>query len=146
MMMIDDVGFVRLPEEDWKCLGELPNRPQVSPFGQLKSADDVSYEGIKQEQGYTFHRLRISGGSSIAPWMADDPVLRDADVRALVYDVFVTEDGTPSRAEFAARIRVPNGLRKTELKITGDYHFRGVGEEKRISRPMAGCGSREVPA
>jgi hypothetical protein len=137
-------GYVRLPEEGWECAGKGP-RPNVNAFAGLTAARDLQYEGIKTKNGARLHQLRATKPRAINPWVLQDSEWAKATVKGVIYDVYVNDSGVPVVSTFTARIRVPDGVAKTEIKIVADYRFRNVGRPVDIKAPADVCEG-QVPA
>jgi hypothetical protein len=111
----------------------------------MSKAADLRYEGIRTRSGARLHQLRAVSPLRINPWVLQDPEWADASaIKGLIYDIYVTDDGTPVSATFTARIRVadPDGVGKTEVKIVADYRFRNVGRAVTITPPAGVCNTQ----
>jgi hypothetical protein len=144
MVYLGKNGYVRPAEEKWTCAAKGP-RPQVNAFSAFKAAKDVRYEGIVTKDGLRLHRLRATRPLQINPWVLQDPDWAKATVSSVVYDIFVNDDGLPIVATFTARIRVPDGVAKTEVKIVADYRFGNIGAPAQIKAPAGVC-KNQAPA
>jgi hypothetical protein len=137
-------GYVRPPEEAWECVPPKTPRPQVNAFSAFKAAKDVQYEGIVTKDGQRLHRLRAVKPLQANPWILQDDWAR-SPISDVLYDVFVTDAGVPVSAEFAARMRVPDGVGRTEIKIATTYRYANIGRPAQIKAPAGVCKS-QTPA
>jgi hypothetical protein len=137
-------GYIRPPEEKWECVPPKTPRPQVNAFSAFKAAKDVQYEGIVTKDGQRLHRLRAVKPLQANPWVLQDD-WASSPISDVVYDVLVSDAGVPVSATFAARMRVPDGVGKTEIKIATDYRYTNFGRPAQIKAPAGVCKS-QTPA
>jgi hypothetical protein len=137
-------GYVRPPEEAWECVPPRTPRPQVNAFSAFKAAKDVQYEGIVTKEGQRLHRLRAVRPLQANPWILRDDWAK-SPISDVVYDVLVSDAGVPVTAEFAARMRVPDGVGRTEIKIATNYRYANIGRPAQIKAPAGVCKS-QTPA
>jgi hypothetical protein len=131
-------GYVRPPEDQWECVPPKTRRPQVNAFAAFKTAKDVRYEGVVTKDGQRLHRLRAVKPLQTNPWVLQDD-WATSPISGVVYDVLVSDLGVPVSATFNARMRVPDGVGRTEIKIAADYRYTNLGRPAAIKAPAGVC-------
>jgi hypothetical protein len=138
IVYLGKTGYVRPPEESWQCVAPRTPRPQVNAFSAFKTAKDVRYEGIVTKDGQRLHRLRAVKPLQANPWVLQDDWAK-SPISDVAYDVLVTDQGLPISGTFTARMRVPDGVSRTEIRIATDYRYTNVGRPPQIKAPAGVC-------
>jgi hypothetical protein len=137
-------GYIRPPEEQWACVPPKTPRPQVNAFSAFKTAKDVRYEGVVTKDGQRLHRLRAVKPLQANPWVLQDDWAK-SPISDVAYDVLVNDAGLPISGNFTARMRVPDGAGRTEIKIATDYRYANIGRPAQI-KPPAGVCKNQTPS
>ena len=114
VVLVENIGYARLPGKSWVQSPELVPYQSPNPFSSIDRSQAIYDLGLESRGGQQVHHLRISD------WIFGDPniylnfplgVLAVSDTR---FDIWVTEAGQPVDAQLDADL--------TALGITVTVH------------------------
>jgi hypothetical protein len=136
MIVIGDVGYVRLARGDWQPGEQFAQTQPLNPFTS-DLADAFSYIGVTTVDGRALHDLNTETwvGGNIKK-IGKQAGLKRPKLEYSVFDIFVGDDGLPvtSLLEFAVTGLYFGIPARFEYSVI--YDFSAIGEPVTIEAPI----------
>lgn len=133
VVVVDGRTFVRSADATWIEVPEAS--PVENPWDSLR-LDLLTIEGQEVIDGVPHHHLQIDDPSVALTADVDQTVFSEVVIDRGLFDVYVTDDGLPTRSRVTILgSAVVNGIR-TQLEIVGVYSFSAIGTPVDIEPPF----------
>lgn len=137
VVLVENIGYARLPGKGWVQSPELVPYQSLDPFGAIDRSQAIYDLGSETRDGQPVHHLRITD------WIFGDPTLylnfpsgtlHVADTR---FDIWVTEAGLPVAAEVDADLNFEGFQGEIPVTVHAVYTLSNVGGPLVITAPTA---------
>ncbi len=133
VVILDDREYARIDDGTWL---EVPDAGAVENPWTTIPLELLEWQGIELIGGVPNHHLSIDDPSVANIANMESATITDVEIDSGRFDLYVTDDGLPTKARFAIRGSAIAGGVRTEIELDGVYLFSDIGTPVEIEAPF----------
>ncbi len=136
VVLVENIGYARLPGKAWVQSPELVPYQSPDPFGTIDRSQAIYDLGLETRDGQQVHHLRITD------WIFGDPAVYlnfesgTLHVTDTKFDIWVTEAGVPVAAQLDADLNAEGFQAELPVTVHTVYTLSNVGGPIVITAPV----------